>query len=92
MAEVSRQSVPSPAPLTTEELEDRKAYYFMRDTAIYRALDELAQLRADNLALNREINELRDGIRLMIQGLEKKDPRAVPIELRTFAKKLGLIR
>lgn len=88
----SIQPVPLPAPLSAEELHDRKTFYAFRDSAIYRALDELAELRADNLALNREINQLRDGVRLVIQDLEAKDPRAVPIELRTFAKRLGLIR
>jgi len=90
MADASR--LPAVAPLTTEEVLDRRNFYWQRDSVIYRALDELVQLRADNLALNREINDLRDGIRLMIQSLENLDPRAIPVELRTFAKRLRLIR
>lgn len=39
------KAVAVPEPLTNEEIADRAAFYFMRDTTVFRALQELIQLR-----------------------------------------------
>lgn len=55
------------------------------------AIAEQIRLAQENLHLNREINELRDGIRLLAEA-SLRDPKPTAAELQRFAKRLGLLR